>query len=320
MAGVMDSVDQRTQLAGHNRLELLTFRLGQRQRFGINVFKIQEVVQCPPLSQIPHAHAVVRGVATMRGKTIPVIDLRMAVGGPPTEDLAGCFMIVTEYNRSVQAFLVSGVERIVNLTWEEILPPPKGSGKNSYLTAVTNIDDELVEIIDVEKVLSEVGNVSLEVSPEVLEGVDDVIRQQHILVADDSSVARNQIKRTLDQLGIECTLTQNGREALHTLKDWVRRDDERLGKLIMLISDVEMPDMDGYTLTTEIRKDPDLKDLFIMLHTSLSGTFNESIVKKVGADRFLPKFKPDELAGDVLALVKEILEKRHAGQSDHQSA
>ncbi len=316
MASVMDAVDQRTQLAGHNRLELLTFRLGRRQRFGINVFKIQEVVQCPPLTQIPQAHSVVRGVATMRGKTIPVIDLRMAIGGPPTEKLDGCFMIVTEYNRSVQAFLVSGVERIVNLTWEEILPPPKGAGRNSYLTAVTNIDNELVEILDVEKVLSEVTCASTEVSPEVLENVDDLISQQHILVADDSSVARNQIKRTLDQLGIGCTLVNNGREALETLKQWATTGDERLKKLAMLISDIEMPEMDGYTLTTEIRKDPRLEDIFIMLHTSLSGTFNENMVKKVGADRFIPKFKPDELATDVLEFVREVIERKVARQRE----
>ena len=312
MASVMDSVNQRTQLAGHNRLELLTFMLGRGQRFGINVFKIQEVVQCPPLTQIPHSHSVVRGVATMRGKTVPVIDLNMAIGGQPIEDISSCFMIVTEYNRSVQAFLVSGVGRIINLNWESILPPPKGSGKNSYLTAVTRIDDHLVEIIDVEKVLSEVNAGSTEVSQAVIDSVGELVSEQHILVADDSAVARNQIKRTLDQLGIECTMVTNGREALEMLKSWERTGDERLNRLAMLISDVEMPEMDGYTLTAEIRKDPNLKDLFIMLHTSLSGTFNENMVKKVGADRFMPKFKPDELAGDVLALVKEVLDRKAA--------
>ena len=304
MASVMDSVDQRTQLAGHNRLELLTFRLRGKQRFGINVFKIQEVVQCPPLTQIPHAHSVVRGVATMRGKTMPVMDLSMAIGAGAIEDLKGCFMIVTEYNRTVQGFLVGGVERIVNLNWEGILPPPSGSGKESYLTAVTNIDNDLVEIIDVEKVLAEVAGVSTEVSQEVVAGATDEIQQHHVLVVDDSSVARGQIKRTLDQLNVTCTVANNGRAALDVLKNWADGDDPILKRLALIVSDVEMPEMDGYTLTTEVRRDPRLSHLFVLLHTSLSGTFNHAMVEKVGADRFVPKFKPDELAGQVLDRIR----------------
>ncbi len=309
MASVMDSVDQRTQLAGHNRLELLLFRLMGKQRFGINVFKIQEVVQCPVLTQIPHSHVVVRGVATMRGKTIPVIDLSMAIGGRPVEDLQNSFMIVAEYNRTTQGFLVGGVERIVNLNWEDIMPPPKGSGKNSYLTAVTQLNDELVEIIDVEKVLAEVSNASTDVSEDVLVGVEDKIKLLHVLVADDSSVARGQVARTLQQVGIECTLTNNGREALTQLKKWADDEDPRLKYLAMVLSDVEMPEMDGYTLTTEIRKDPSLADLYVLLHTSLSGTFNHAMVEKVGANKFIPKFKPDDLARAVLERVKTFIDE-----------
>ncbi len=311
MASVMDAVNQRTQLAGNNRLELLTFRLVGRQRFGINVFKIQEIVQCPRLTHIPHSHSVVRGVATMRGGTIPVIDMSMAIGGPAMGDTAGGFMIVTEYNRSIQGFLVGSVERIVNLTWSDIQPPPKGSGKNSYLTAVTKIDNELVEIIDVERVLSEVSNVSADVSKSITDNLEDDIRQHHVLVADDSGVARNQVRRTLDQLGIECTMACNGREALKILKAWADSNDTKLDHLAIVLSDIEMPEMDGYTLTTEIRRDPRLAGIFVLLHTSLSGTFNHAMVQRVGADKFVPKFKPDELATVVLERVREFsLSKR----------
>lgn len=305
MASVLDAVNQRTQLAGHNRLELLMFRLNGKQIFGINVFKIQEVVQCPPLTQIPHSNAVVRGVATMRGKTIPVMDLNMAVGGKPLEDVEKRFVIVTEYNRSTQGFLVGGVERIVNLNWEDVLPPPKGSGKDSYLTAVTQLEGSLVEIIDVEKVLAEVTNAPDEVSQEVIDSAGDDVNTQHVLVVDDSSVARNQIKRTLEQLEISSTLANNGREALDLLRSWAESGDERLTNLSMVLSDVEMPEMDGYTLTTEIRKDPRFSKLYILLHTSLSGTFNLAMVEKVGADQFVPKFKPDELANVVLDRVRQ---------------
>ena len=310
MASVLDGVDRRTQLAGQNRLELLLFRLGGRQRFGINVFKIQEVIQCPPLTQVPHAHSVVRGIANMRGKTITVMDLSMAIGQRPLTDLKNSYVIITEYNRAVQGFLVSGVERIVNMNWEQILPPPRGVG-NNYMTAVTHVDGDLVEIIDVEKVLAEVV--------EVDETVDDALiskgreeaegTPQQILVADDSSVARNQIKRTLEQLGIECILARDGREALQLLRNWADDGIDVNQHLSMIISDVEMPEMDGYTLTTEIRNDPRLKDLYVILHTSLSGVFNNALVQKVGANQFIAKFKPDELAAAVLKRLHEMKQR-----------
>jgi two-component system chemotaxis response regulator CheV len=303
MTGILASVDQRTQLAGHNRLELLLFRLNGRQRFGINVFKVQEVIQCPPLTIVPQANRIVKGIANMRGRTIPVMDLSMAIGGSPIDTIEGKFVVVTEYNRSIQGFLVNSVDRIVNMNWGEILPPPKGAGLAHYLTAVTRVDDELVEIIDVEKVLAEVMGSDEQVSSEVLDEMPDeeeAVARSHVLVADDSSVARNQIKRTLDQLGVECTLAKDGREALDLLLQWAEEGIDLHEKLFMVISDVEMPEMDGYTFTTHVRADPRMKDLFILLHTSLSGVFNNAMVEKVGADQFIAKFQPDLLAGAVL--------------------
>ena len=301
MAGVMDGVNSRTQLAGHNRLELLMFHLGGRQRFGINVFKVQEVLQCPSLTQIPNAHPAVKGVMNMRGKTITLIDLGMAIGRPPVRDLRTASVIITEYNRTVQGFVVSNVDRIVNLNWEEILPPPNGVGDN-YMTAVTRIDEELVEIIDVEKVLSEIIQIDLTVSLQLIEEAyqDGQQAPHHILVVDDSSVARNQVKHTLDQLGIESTLARDGSEGLAILKAWADEGVDVPSRLTMVISDVEMPQMDGYTMTAEIRSDPRLEKLYIVLHSSLSGGFNNALTEKVGADEFIPKFKPDELAKTVL--------------------
>jgi len=137
MAGVLDGVDKRTQLVGENRLELLLFRLATDQLYGINVFKVQEVIRCPPLTHIPNANPVVRGIANMRGKTIPVYDLGMALGYTPMDDISNAFVVIADYNRTLQGYLVNGVDRIVNMNWEEILPPPRGSGNSSYLTAVT---------------------------------------------------------------------------------------------------------------------------------------------------------------------------------------
>lgn len=303
MAGVLDGVDQRTQLVGQNRLELLLFNLGGRQRYGINVFKVQEVIHCPSLTSVPNSNPIVRGIANMRGRTIPVMDLAKAIGKPSFSSLENSFVIIAEYNRAVQGFLVAAVDRIVNLNWEEIMAPPKGIGKENFLTAVTRVDNEIVEIIDVEKVLAELLGDGVQISEETKPETksDKTLRA---LVADDSTVALKQIKRTLDQIGIECELVKNGREALKWLQEAAANPDVPLAdRLDLVISDVEMPEMDGYTLTTEIRKDDRLKHLPVLLHTSLSGVFNQNMVQKVGADKFVAKFNADDLASEVMQLI-----------------
>ena len=310
MAGMLDSVDSRTQLAGHNRLELLLFRLGSRQQFGINVFKVQEVIQCPPLTKLPNANSVIRGVANMRGKTISVMDLAQAIGMRPVENYEEAFIVIAEYNRTTQGFLVSSVDRIINMNWDAIMAPPKATGRSSYLTAVTKIEDELVEIIDVEQVMSEVTGSQVEVSETVVEDSPSSSEGvKRILVADDSVVARNQVKRTLEQIGYEAVLAKSGRDALDQIKAMAEQGPIH-SQIALVISDIEMPEMDGYTLTTEIRRDPDLKDLFIMLHTSLSGVFNNAMVEKVGANRFIAKFNADELATGVMDAINEIEQNR----------
>ncbi|PVV05750.1 MAG: chemotaxis protein CheW [gamma proteobacterium symbiont of Ctena orbiculata] len=304
MAGVLDNVDLRTKLAGQNRLELLLFRLQGRQVFGINVFKVKEVVQCPHLTELPGSNPVIRGVASLRGNNIPVMDLSNAIGGPRMEKATDYFIIITEYNRRQLAFLVGSVERIVNTHWEDILPPPKGLGRSSYMTAVTEIDDMLVEIIDVEKVLSEVLGIDEDLTQPVEETGADLSKLK-ILVVDDSMVARNQIKKVLNEIGIEAVLAKDGSEALKLLLEW--SEEGNLNDwLAMVISDIEMPQMDGYSLVTAIRDNPKLSDLYVILHSSLSGVFNESMVKKVGADHFLAKFMPDELVSRVTERIKRL--------------
>ncbi|MDP5292297.1 chemotaxis protein CheV [Oceanimonas sp. CHS3-5] len=296
MAGVLDSVNQRTQLVGQNRLELLLFRLNGRQRFGINVFKVKEVLQCPRLSSLPQRHPVIRGVANIRGQTISIIDLSKAMGGRPIEQTENSFAIISEYNRSVQGFLVHSVERIINVNWESILPPPKGAGRFNYMTAVTEIDGELVEILDVEKILDEISPASTEVDAAIIEqSHQQGTQHKPVLIADDSSVARRQVQKAVESLGLECIVTENGRQALNKLVELAGQGPIH-EQLSLVISDVEMPEMDGYTLTAEIRNNPALKNLHVILHTSLSGVFNKALVEKVGADNFIAKFQPDELA------------------------
>ncbi len=307
MASVLDSVNQRTQLVGQNRLELLLFSLGGRQLYGINVFKVKEVLQCPTLHAIPNRNPVVRGVAHIRGGTIPIMDLRQATGSRPQENVKDCFVIITEYNRSTQGFLVSGVERIVNMNWGAIHPPPSGTGSNSYLTAVTEVDGRLVEIIDVEKVLAEVTPHVEEVSDTIIqEAQQETVPKRHVLVADDSAIARKQIEKVLTSINLTTTSLKNGQEALDYLQAMIRDGKNPYDELLLVISDIEMPEMDGYTFTAEVRINPALKDLYVILHTSLSGVFNEAMVKKVGANDFIAKFHPDELARRVNKRIADV--------------
>lgn len=305
MAGVLDSVNQRTQLVGQNRLELLLFRLDGPQLYGINVFKVKEVLQCPKLTIMPKSSPVVRGVANIRGGTIPILDLSLATGRRGLDDLKNSFVIITEYNTKVQGFLVRSVERIVNMNWEEIHPPPKGTGRDHYLTAVTRLDQQLVEILDVEKILAEVAPMSEAIS----EGVVDVETQakavsKRVLICDDSSVARKQVTRCLESVGVEVVALNDGRQAYDYLHKMVEEGRQPAEEFLMLISDIEMPEMDGYTLTAQIRSDPRMQKLHVILHTSLSGVFNQAMVKKVGADDFLAKFRPDDLASRVVERIR----------------
>ncbi len=300
MAGVMDSVNQRTQLVGQNRLELLLFRLAGPQLYGINVFKVKEVLQCPKLTILPRLNPVVRGVAHIRGGTLPIIDLNKATGGSGLDDLSTAFVIITEYNYRVQGFLVRSVERIVNMNWSDIHPPPRGAGRDHYLTAVTRVDDKMVEIIDVEKILAEVVPTVETISEGVIDEVTHTeALARKVLIVDDSAVARKQVARCLQEVGVEVVALNDGLQAPNWLRDLVE-NGEGVSDLLMMVSDIEMPEMDGYTLTAEVRNDPRMSGLHILLHTSLSGVFNQAMVKKVGADDFLAKFKPDELAQRVI--------------------
>lgn len=301
MIGVLDSVNELTEVAGQNRMELLLFKLsGRHQRYGINVFKVREVLPCPRLTVMPKLQKFVIGVAHIRGQTISVIDLAYAIGGRPSTNIDKCFIIIAEYNRSTHAFLVSSVERILNMNWDKIMPPPKGAGDSNYMTAVTEIDGELVEILDVEKILEEISPSKLENTD--LEAVYDSefkkIIEKHkpvVLVADDSRVALNQVTSALEKMNLTVVKAHDGREAFNLLHEAAGKGPVE-HQYAVVISDVEMPEMDGYTLCSTVRQDPSLKNLYVILHTSLSGVFNLGMVSKVGANDFIPKFNPLELA------------------------
>jgi two-component system chemotaxis response regulator CheV len=309
MSGLLDSVDQRTNLVGANRLELLMFKLLGRQVYAINVFKVQEVLKLPNLIAIPNRHPCICGVTHYRGQTVPVINMSQAIGGPPIEVTKDSIVIVTEYNRSVQAFLVGGIERITNMNWKEISAPPKPAGKDHYLTAITNFNNEIVEVIDVEKILAEITPYTTDISEGLLDSdLVASVQDKFIMVVDDSPVAIAQAVGTITKVGLKCITASNGMNAFQMLTNWAENNREQLDSCLMVLTDAEMPEMDGYRLTTEIRSDERLKSLHVVMHTSLSGSFNKAMAERVGCDHLLSKFQPDELAVVVLERIRNFNE------------
>jgi len=311
MSSLIKEVDARTGLAGTNQMELLLFHVGTSEVFGINVFKVREVMKFPTLTRLPEADPRVEGMANIRGTTVPVIGLTQIItgliSGQSSELSEGQGkLIVTEYNTSLQAFHVAGVDRILRLSWTQIKSPPPLVRNNTKgaVTAVAMLDDgRMVLILDVEKILAEM---SPKTDEEVFAGMElrPEVKNKRVLFADDSAVARTQIRKTLERLGIYYVQTTTGQEAWDRLLE-IADKAASLGKSVrddvqMVLSDIEMPDMDGFSLTKHIRADPRFMEMPVILHSSLTGTCNKEKGKAVGASGYVTKFDPKVL-GDIIA-------------------
>ncbi len=306
MTALLESIDGRTKLAGNNKLEILLFTLGADQRtgrcetFGINVFKVREVMRTPPVTAAPDMPEAVQGMVSLRGTLVPVVDLASYAGvqtGTPRE-----IMIVTEYNGHTQGFLVEGVDTILRLDWSKMRVPPDmlTAEMGGLVTAVTELADErLIMMMDVEKVLSETTHYDdNELSFRSI--VPANLPECTVYFADDSVVARRQIERTLDAMGIRYVASINGRSAWEAL-DKAARHAAAAGKathemVSLVLTDIEMPEMDGYLLTKKIKNDPRFNGIPVIMHSSLSGGSNQSLGLSVGVDEYIPKFEPQKLS------------------------
>lgn len=315
MSSFLKGVDQRTSLAGMNRMELLLFTIKGQQLFGINVFKVREVIRTPPISPVPKADSRILGVSDIRGLTMPMIDLAKSLDldPVPADKINQSLTIVTEFNSSLQGFIVENVDRIVHLRWEDILPPSDSLQNVNYLTGITRAREQIVQIVDVEKVLAEVSGTDNNLSDEFIARHKDKTYDQDFFVlgADDSVVARTQLKGVLDKMGIHNKIMTNGKLALEFLQKWADEAEKGIAdpvsdRVLMVISDIEMPEMDGYTLTSSIRNDERLKDLYVVLNSSLSGGFNDTLTEKVGANVFLSKWHSDELAETIVNRIDDV--------------
>lgn len=275
-------------------LSLLLFRLHSGRLLGINLLKVQEIIPCPALTKLPSRHPHVRGVATLRGSALTVIDLARAIGEQGASDSRDGCLIVTELSRSRQGLHVHSVERIVQCSTRDVRPPPAGSGGKAFITGVTQIDGKIVQILDIEKVLHEIAPAFPEELDENLlsEAERNLLNGRRVLVVDDSHVALHQTMITLNKLHLDCQTVRSAAAALELLQA-----EQQAGRPIeVLVSDIEMPEMDGYDLVRTIRKDPNIGHTYVLLHTSLDSTMNTEKAQAVGANDVLTKFSTVDLS------------------------
>jgi two-component system chemotaxis response regulator CheV len=311
----MSEIDERTNLASNSMFELLLFRLGEapgterRELFGINVFKVREILVMPEITVMVNAPPAVMGVANIRGQMITVINLPKLVGCNPTKGLG--ILLVTEFARTTQAFAVEEVNEIVRLEWKQVLSA-EGSG-GGLVTSIARLDGNaentrLAQVLDVEQILRDVF-------PEADAAQETEISKLHlppgtvILAADDSPVARMMIEQGLKSMGVPYIMTKTGKEAWERLQ-LISTQAQAEGKTIhdkvaLMLTDLEMPEMDGFTLTRNIKQDARFKSLPVVIHSSLTGSTNEAHVNSVGADGYVAKFVAEELAATLRKVLKQ---------------
>ena len=308
MNKVMSDIDERTRLAGNSMFEMLLFKLGEaagsnhRELFGINVFKVREILVMPEITVMANAPPQVMGVANVRGQMIPVINLAAIAGCTPTQGLG--ILLVTEFARTTQAFAVEEVSEIVRLAWKHVLSA-EGTG-GGLVTSLARLDGDaldtrLAQVLDVEQILQDVFKTSpLAVATHGTMPKLQLPPGSVILAADDSAVARLMIEQGLSAMGVPCLMTKSGKEAWERLQRLAAQAASEgvpvRDKVALVLTDLEMPEMDGFTLTRKIKQDIRFQGIPVVIHSSLSGETNETHVKSVGADAYIAKFAADELA------------------------
>jgi len=302
-------IDQRTNLTSNNMFEMLLFRLGENtvhprnELFGMNVFKIREIMAMPEVTAVASSNAHMLGVVNLRGQIIPVIDLPSILGCVPKGPCK--IMLVTEYARTTQAFAIESVEDIARLEWGQVISA-ESTISGGLVTSIARLDgnvnnSRLALVLDVETILRQLNlSEQEEITKERMGSKVKLKAGLQVLAADDSAIARSMIEQALNAMGLPFVMTKTGKEAWLKLQEMSdQAESEGLSihdKLAMVLTDLEMPEMDGFTLTRNIKQDQRFRNLPVVIHSSLSGTTNEEHVRKVGADAYLAKFSAEEFA------------------------
>jgi two-component system chemotaxis response regulator CheV len=288
--GLLEQVDARTNLAGTNKMEILLFGLGRNEKFGINVFKVKEVCQAGKITRTPNMPHGVDGIVSLRGHVMPVLNLASFLG----LHAGGMHktMLVAEYNKHILGFLVEGVDHIIRVDWDKVRAADGMlSDKGALITAITELEDgSLVSILDVEQILANAFGESIVGNVERIESEHDLC----VFFADDSLVARRKISEVLDKMGVKHIQANNGREAWERLKAMAETAQgsgaDLRDQIQVILTDAEMPEMDGYVLTQNIKNDGRFDGIPVVMHSSLSSDANRAMGKRVGVDSYVPKF------------------------------
>jgi len=301
-------IDERTNLTSSNRLELLLFQLGASaendpsELYGINVFKLREIVPMPSLTKPAGMVSPMMGVANIRGQVMPVIDLSAVVGCTPKTGLN--ILLITEYARSTQAFAVESVDDIVRLEWSQVLYSESGV-KSRNVTSIARLDGDtpnsrLALVLDVEQILYDILPSKSQIKFNSAETQPIKLKPGAVgILAEDSKVARAMLEQGMKMMDVPVLMHVTGLEAWNKIKlmaEEARAEGRPISdKIAFVLTDLEMPEMDGFTLTLNIKRDEFLKKIPVIIHSSLSGSANEDHVRKAGADAYVAKFEINEL-------------------------
>ncbi len=303
---LLDSVDARTRLAGSNKMEILLFSLGTREIFGINVFKVREVGRTPRITKTPNMPRGVEGLISLRGNVIPVLSLAPFLQLEGGVQGLGKTMMVAEYSKRTLGFLVHEVDRIIRVDWERVKAPESVlSANQGLITAVIELENGgLVSILDVEQILANAFGEAMIVDIPPARVDPDT----SVFYVDDSIVARRKIAEVLDKLGVKHKHATNGMEAWTRLQG-IAAHANQTGRNIrdeirLILVDAEMPEMDGYVLTKNIKSDPRFQGVPVVMHSSLSSEANRAMGKAVGVDAYVAKFDAEALADTLRPLIE----------------
>lgn len=293
------------------KFELLLFRLGEaadsknNELFGINVFKVREIVVAPQITSIVNSPKFSVGLANVRGQFIPVIDLPGLVGCKPQTNTG--IVLVTEFARTTQAFMVDEVVEIIQLEWSHLLPAEGAHA--GMISGVARIDgaapdSRLAQVLDVEQILRKVYPDSQEFEDDESQAIDIHLPPgSQILFADDSLLARMLVEKSLKSMNANYLSVKNGREAWERLEtihtQAISQGLTAHDKVALILTDLEMPEMDGFTLTRNVKQDARFTGIPVIIYSSLTGTASEGHANAVGADAYVAKFEPRELAQSI---------------------
>ena len=292
--------------SGTNEIEIMKFTvLGEF--YGINVAKVREIIMSEKVKPMPHAHPAVEGIFKPRESLITVINLAYYLSGTRPENGARDLFIVTNFNKMTVAFRVQGIEGISRISWKDIQKPDKtiANGDESVATGIAQCEGQLVTILDFEKIVAEIApETSIQVS-EIEAMGDRPLCESPLLIAEDSILLRRMIDDSLERAGFTNIMNfNNGQEAWDYLLS-IRDDNDLYEKVNLVITDIEMPEMDGHRLTKLIKDDPRLKKLPVVIFSSLIDEQMRRKGRELGADEQLAK--PE--IGHLVSILDELLKK-----------